>query len=124
MKDAAAAKKAAEAEELTAPPAAVVADVGAGASANASAKLAAAVKASTKPAARAPRRSRADAGSDAAATREKRKHEKIMQELPPAKLRALEALGEPLPAPCPKCARVAPARLFPSSPPRAAPVES
>ena len=72
----------------------------------------------------ASRRSRSAAGYDAATTREKRKHEKIMQELPPAKLRALEALGEPLPAPCPKCARVAPARLFPSSPPRAAPVES
>ena len=74
------------------------------------------VKASTKPAAWS-QRSRADAGSDAAATRqrkheifrqkqslarvatEKRKHENIMQELSPAKLRALEALGEPLPSP-------------------------
>ncbi len=56
------------------------------------------VKASTKPAAWS-QRSRADAGSDAAATREKRKHENIMHELSPAKLRALEALGEPLPSP-------------------------
>ena len=49
----------------------------------------------------ASRRSRSAAGYDAATTREKRKHEKIMQELPPAKLRALEQLGDPLPAPCP-----------------------
>ena len=49
----------------------------------------------------ASRRSRSAAGYDAATTREKRKHEKIIQELPPAKLRALEQLGDPLPAPCP-----------------------